>query len=146
MGEESKCLNLGENFINRAVLAAESTLKQRPGRKLLSTIGAASKRHRIGLDRIRHNPLADYLGLENCEFETKIDNLPYMLSDVNVKYQDNDLSGKSKGKNSSLSQLHHVQGNMASDVPKLGLLASAAIARAVYKAKKLIRCRISGQI
>ena len=138
MTEEGKFFNLGESFINGAVAAAESSMKHRPGRKLLSTIDAASKRHRNGLDSVRHTPLADYLGLKNCKFETNMNNFPYMLSGSNVRYQDSHLPETSKCKNSSLSQLYPNNCNKVFDVPKLSLLASAAIARDAYKAKKPI--------
>ena len=63
---------LGQKFVNSAAIAAEKALERKPGRHLLPSIGAAARRHNLGLDKYRQKPLADFLGVEHCMLESKI--------------------------------------------------------------------------
>ena len=130
----------GTNFINGAVSAAESKMNRTPGRRLLSTIGAASKRHNNGLDNIRHNPLSEYLGFQNCELETthhysnKTENLNGRCKNYRTMF----YQSSTKSSNS----IPRTQNCNAIEVPKLSLLASAALARKTYLARKPVRKRL----
>ena len=106
-------------------------MNRTPGRKLLSSIGAASKRHKNGLDNIRHNPLGDFLGLQNCELER--DNYNRHFGGDNG-YNNRRLKNYRLLSNHSSEKLACYE--KYNEVPKLSLLASAAIARETYKSRK----------
>ena len=138
MALKNPASKFGTNFINGAVSAAESKMNQTPGRKLLSTIGAASKRHNNGLDHIRHNPLSEYLGFQNCELETNhYSNKTENLNDRCKKYRTTIYQNSTKSRNS----MTRTQNCNTVEVPELSLLASAALARKTFMARKPVRKR-----
>ena len=140
MALKNPAAKFGTNFINGAVSAAESKMNWTPGRKLLSTIGTASIRHNNGLDNIRHNPLSEYLGLRNCELETKnhYSNQSENLNGRRKNYRSMFYQSSAKSRN----YLHPTRSYDTVEVPKLSHLASAALARKTYLARKPVRKRI----
>ena len=95
---------LGTKFTNAAALASESSLEHKPGRPLLSSIGAAGKRHRMGLDNFRQNPLADFLGLEHCVLESTIRNNPQNVIAIDGRDRHVPQFHKSNSKSSNIVQ------------------------------------------
>ena len=126
---------LGKRFINAAALAAESSLEPPPGRDLLSTIGAATKRHHMGLDRIRQNPLADFLGVEDCSPQSQ-----NIYDTQHAVANEHTGQGNSKLCKTNVKSTKLVQPDpsiMMSSVPQLNLLATAALARDSYRSSKM---------
>ena len=124
---------MGKKFINGAAKAAENSLERNAGKHLLSSIGAASKRHHLGLDGFRQIPLSDFLGLEHCYSESVLRNNPKLAVAIDGRDQAMLLRRNECTKKATVSSRNFTP---IADVPQLNLLASAALARDAYKSKK----------
>ena len=127
---------LGKRFTNAAALAAESSLEQKPGRQLLLSIGAAGKRHHMGLDKFRQKPLSDFLGLEHCIPESTIRNNPQHA--IPIDGRDNDFQPSHNSNYGVPNVMLSNTSSLIANVPRLNLLASSALARDAYKATKKV--------
>ena len=124
---------MGKNFINGAAIAAENSLERNAGKHLLSSIGAASQRHHMGLDSFRQLPLSDFLGLEHCYSESVLRKNPKLAAAIDGKDQAMLLRRNQCTRTAIVSSRNFTP---IADVPELNLLASAALARDAYKSKK----------
>ena len=127
---------MGIKFTNAAALAAETSLEQNPGRQLLSSIGAAGKRHHMGLDKFRQKPLSDFLGLEHCIPESTIRNNPQHA--IPIDGRDHDVQASLISDNRIPNIIQSNTSSLMTNVPPLNLLASSALARDAYKATKKV--------
>ena len=113
---------MGKKFINGAAIAAENSLERSAGKHLLSSIGAASKRHHMGLDGFRQIPLSDFLGLEHCYSESVLRKNPKLAVAIDGRDQAMLLRRNECTKKATVSSrnftptVHHLQGTPRSQV------------------------------
>ena len=124
---------MGKNFIHGAAIAAQNSLERNAGKHLLSSIGAASQRHHMGLDGFRQIPLSDFLGLEHCYSESVLRKNPKLAVAIDGRDQAM-LSRRNQCTQKAIVSSRNF--TPIADVPDLNLLASAALARDAYKSKK----------